>query len=48
MRQCQTDVDLAGVHARDALARLPDEERIQWERLWSDLDALHRRAGEPE
>jgi len=48
MRHCQTDGDLAGVHARDALARLPDEECIQWERLWSDVDSLLRRAGEPE
>jgi serine/threonine-protein kinase len=48
MRPWQADGDLAGVRAKDALARLPEEERIQWERLWSDVDALHRRAGEPE
>jgi hypothetical protein len=48
MRHCQTDGDLAGVHARDALARLPDKEHMQWERHWSDVDALLRRAGEPE
>ena len=48
MRHCQTDGDLAGVHARDALARLPDEERTLWERLWSDVDALLRRVSEPE
>ena len=48
MRHCQTDGDLAGVHARDALARLPEEEHLQWERLWSDLDGLLRRVGEPE
>jgi serine/threonine-protein kinase len=44
----QADSDLAGVRARDALARLPDEEREQWERLWSDVDALLRRVSEPE
>ena len=27
---------------KDALARLPDEERERWERLWSDVDALLR------
>jgi hypothetical protein len=48
MRQCQTTGDLAGVRARDTLARLPDDERKQWQRLWSDVDALLRRAGEPE
>ena len=42
------DPDLAGVHAKDALARLPDEEREQWERLWSDVDALLRRVSVPE
>ncbi|HXL19146.1 MAG TPA: hypothetical protein VN961_16650, partial [Streptosporangiaceae bacterium] len=34
------DPDLAGVHAEDALAKLPDEEREQWERLWSDVEEL--------
>ena len=48
MRHCQTDGDLAGVHARDALARLPDEEHMQWERLWSDADGLLRRVSAPE
>jgi serine/threonine-protein kinase len=48
MRHWQTDGDLASVRAPDALARLPDEERQQWEKLWSDVDGLLRRAGEPE
>jgi hypothetical protein len=38
----------AGIRARDALARLPVEERKQWERLWSDVDALLRRVSQPE
>ena len=42
------DPDLAGVRAKDALARLPDEERERWERLWSDVDALLRRVSVPE
>ena len=41
------DPDLAGVRAKDALARLPDEERERWERLWSDVDALLRRVRVP-
>jgi hypothetical protein len=48
LRYWQTDGALAGVRAQDALARLPDEERKQWERLWSDVDALLRRVSEPE
>jgi hypothetical protein len=42
------DADLAGVHDTDALARLPPEERQQWERLWSDVEALLRRASVPD
>src|SRR5262249_53245217 len=48
MRHWQSDSDLAGVRGNDALARLPVEERKMWERLWSDVDALLRRASEPE
>jgi serine/threonine-protein kinase len=44
----QGDPDLAGVRAKDILARLPDEERERWERLWSDVDALVRRVTVPE
>jgi serine/threonine-protein kinase len=44
----QGDTDLAGVRANDALARLPDEEREWWERLWSDVGALLRRMSVPE
>jgi serine/threonine-protein kinase len=48
MRHWQSEGDLAGVRAKDALAGLPDEERKQWERLWSDVDALLRRVSQPE
>jgi hypothetical protein len=48
MRHWQTDDKLAAVRARDALARLPDKERKQWESLWSDVDALLRRVSQPE
>jgi hypothetical protein len=44
----QGEPDLAGVRAKEALARLPDEERQRWERLWSDVDALLRRVSAPE
>jgi hypothetical protein len=48
MRHWRTDGDLVGVRAKDTLAQLPDEERKQWERLWSDVDALLRCVSEPE
>jgi tetratricopeptide (TPR) repeat protein len=40
LRRWQADASLDGVRARQTLARMPDEERKQWESLWSDVDAL--------
>jgi serine/threonine-protein kinase len=48
LRHSQTDGDLAGLRAKVSLARLPDEERQQWERFWSDVDALLLRVSEPK
>jgi serine/threonine-protein kinase len=48
MQHWQANDGLASVRSKDALARLPDEERKQWQRLWSDVDALRRRACKPE
>jgi superkiller protein 3 len=48
LQHSQSDPDLAGVRDRDGLGRLPNEEREQWERLWSDVDALLRRVSAPE
>jgi hypothetical protein len=45
MQHWQND-DLAGVRARGGLARVPAEERKQWQRLWSDVDALLRRVSQ--
>jgi tetratricopeptide (TPR) repeat protein len=36
----QQDADLASVRDKDALARLPADERTAWRRLWSDVAAL--------
>jgi hypothetical protein len=47
MQHWLADVDLAGVRGRNALAGLSGEERRDWERLWSDVGALLRRAGSP-
>ena len=48
MQHWLTSADFAGVRGRDALARLPEEERQHWETLWSDVDALLRRVSQPE
>jgi serine/threonine-protein kinase len=48
MQHWQNDDDLAGVRGKVALSRLPAEERKTWERLWSDVGALHRRASRLE
>jgi tetratricopeptide (TPR) repeat protein len=34
------DDDLAGVRDADALMKLPEGERADWQKLWADLDAL--------
>jgi hypothetical protein len=47
MQQWLADSNFADVRGRDALARLPEEERRRWERLWSDVDALLRRVSQP-
>jgi serine/threonine-protein kinase len=44
----QDDPDLAGIRDQEGLARLPDEERKQWESLWFDVDALIHRGNTPE
>jgi tetratricopeptide (TPR) repeat protein len=40
--------DFEGVRGNDALARLPAEERKEWERFWAEVDALIQRATEPD
>jgi serine/threonine protein kinase/tetratricopeptide (TPR) repeat protein len=40
------DTDFAGVRGDEALARLPEAERADWQKLWADVETLRRRAGE--
>jgi len=40
--------DLAGLHDQGSLSKLPDDERQQWQQLWSDVDALLQRAPKSE
>jgi hypothetical protein len=44
-QQWQNDSDLAGVRDREALAKLPEAERKDWEALWAKVQALIDRAG---
>jgi tetratricopeptide (TPR) repeat protein len=40
----QEDRDLAGVRDKDALAKLPAEERAAWEKLWANVAALLKKS----
>jgi hypothetical protein len=46
LRQWQKDADLAGIRDKGALAKLPEEERVACENLWSDVAALLQKAEE--
>jgi serine/threonine-protein kinase len=48
MQHWRSDGDFAGVRGSDALARIPAGERKEWERFWAEVDALIRRASEPD
>jgi hypothetical protein len=38
------DDNLAGLRDADALEKLPPAERQEWQDLWQEVAALHRRA----
>jgi tetratricopeptide (TPR) repeat protein len=40
LRHWRGNADLAGVRDPAALARLPEEERRAWQKLWADVEAL--------
>ena len=44
VRQWKVDINLAGVRDPEALAKLPEPERKEWQSLWGDVDALLERA----
>ena len=37
-----------GYTTRGSLSKLPDDERQQWQQLWSDVDALLQRTRKSE
>ncbi len=44
LRHWLEDPDFAGVREADALKRLPEMERADWQRLWEEVEALRRSA----
>jgi hypothetical protein len=44
MQRWQHDPDFDGVRGPEALAKLPETEREQWQRFWAEVQSLHRRA----
>ena len=45
LQHWKADADLAGIRDATSLSRLVDPERKEWQSLWSDVDALLKRAG---
>jgi Flp pilus assembly protein TadD len=41
------DTDFAGVRGEPALAKLPEVERAEWQKLWQGVEALRQRAARP-
>ena len=48
MRHWQQDKDFAGVRGPEALAKLPEGERQDWQKLWEEVEALAKRAAPPK
>src|SRR5262249_33245604 len=44
MRHWQADIALAGVRGPEALAKLPEAERQEWQKLWDDVADMLKRA----
>jgi tetratricopeptide (TPR) repeat protein len=46
LKHWQQDTDLASIRDQAALAKLPAEERVAYQKLWVDVEALLKKAGE--
>ncbi len=44
LQKWQEDSDLTGIRDLEALAKLPEAERKEWQALWADVQALLKRA----
>ena len=40
MQHWQQDTDFAGVRGPEALAKLPEAERQEWQKLWAEVAEL--------
>jgi len=47
MRHWLGDTDFNGVRGAEALAKLPQAERGDWQKLWEEVEALRQRAAKP-
>ncbi len=47
MQHWLEDTDFAGVRGPAALAKLPEAERPDWQKLWQEVEALRQRAAAP-
>jgi len=47
MQRWQQDTDFAGVRGPEALAKLPEAERQEWQKLWAEVAELLARAQKP-
>jgi Flp pilus assembly protein TadD len=45
MQHWLQNTDFAGVRGPEALARLPEAERKEWQKLWEEVEELRQRAG---
>jgi hypothetical protein len=43
MQHWQRDTDFAGVRGADALSRLRQGERLDWQKLWQEVEALRQK-----
>jgi len=47
LQHWKADADLAGVLDADALAKLPEPERVAWRALWDEVDSLLSKVSRP-
>jgi hypothetical protein len=46
MQYWQEEEDLECVRKAEALAKLPEAERQQWQKFWQEVEALQQRAAQ--
>ena len=46
LKHWQEDTDLVGLRDAAALAKLPEAERAEWQKLWAEVESLRKKAGE--